>query len=54
MAAPKAISYTPEETARLEIRSFINEGLEDVRNQFFYPVDEAFDEIEGRYTDDML
>lgn len=43
------ISYSPEEQARQEIRSFVNEGLKDVRENAIYDFDEAFDTLESRY-----
>lgn len=54
MAAPKTVSYSSEERTRMEIRGFINEGLQDVRNQCLHHLDEAFDEIESRYNNDRL
>ena len=43
------ISYSPEEIARMEIRSFVNEGLQDVYNNKLLDFDTTFDELEERY-----
>lgn len=43
------ISYSPEEQARQDICSFVNEGLEDVQENAIYDFDEAFDALESRY-----
>jgi hypothetical protein len=49
MGATAKVLYTPEETAKMEIRYFINIGLRDVQNNDFYDFDEVFDELEKRY-----
>lgn len=41
--------YSPEEQARQEIRSYVNEGLKDVQENVTYDFDEAFDTLERRY-----
>jgi hypothetical protein len=43
------LAYTPEEQARQEIRSFVNEGLKDIHENALYDFDQVFDELEGRY-----
>ena len=43
------IIYSPEEQARQEIRSFVNEGLKDVGENAIYDFDEAFDVLESGY-----
>ena len=43
------IIYSPEEQAKQEIRSFVNEGLKDVGENAIYDFDEAFDALESRY-----
>ena len=50
--AMKKIDFDPEEIARMEIRSFVNEGLKDVQEGNLYDFDEAFDELEKRYQDE--
>jgi len=49
MIAAEKVVFTSEETARMEIRNFINDGLKDVQNGDIFDFDEVFDEIEGRY-----
>lgn len=49
MEAIAKIIYSPEEQARQEIRSFINEGLKDVQENAIYDFNEAFDALESRY-----
>lgn len=49
MEATVKFSYSPEEQARQEIRSFVNEGLKDVGENAVYDFDEAFDALESRY-----
>ena len=49
MEAAVNILYSPEEQARQEIRSFVNEGLKDVGENAIYDFDEAFDALESRY-----
>ena len=54
MNATAKILYSPEVLARMEIRNFINEGLKDVENNDLYDFDTTFDEIERRYTNEVL
>ncbi len=49
MEAAVKIVYSPEEQARQEIRSFVNEGLKDVGENAIYDFDEVFDALESRY-----
>lgn len=49
MKAAVKILYSPEEQARQEICSYVNEGLKDVQENAIYDFDEAFDELESRY-----
>lgn len=46
MKAVVKILYSPEGQVRQEIRSFVNEGMKDVRENALYDFDEAFDELE--------
>ena len=43
------LNYSTEEIARMEIRSFVNEGLQDAANNNLIDFDELFDELETRY-----
>lgn len=43
------INYSQEEITRLEIRSFVQEGLQDVYNNKLLDFDAIFDELEERY-----
>ena len=43
------INYSQEEITRLEIRSFVQEGLQDVYNNKLLDFDATFDELEERY-----
>ena len=43
------MATTTEENPKMEIRTFINEGLKDVQNNDLYDFDEVFDELESRY-----
>ena len=43
------INYSHEEIARLQIRSFVQEGLQDVYNNKLLDFDAVFDELEERY-----
>jgi hypothetical protein len=47
-------SLTPEEIARIEIRKFIAEGLQDKKNNNLYDLDEVFNELEQRYDNGKL
>ncbi len=49
-AAAQAI-FTQEELVRMEIRNFVNEGLQNVQNNELFDADEVFDELENRYKD---
>lgn len=49
MEAEVKILYSPEEQARQEIRSYVNEGLKDVQENAIYDFDETFDALESRY-----
>lgn len=44
------INYSQEEVTRMEIRSFVNEGLQDVYQNKLLDFDETFDELEERYS----
>lgn len=46
------INYSPEETERIEVRNFINEGLQDVKDNKLIYFDELFSELETRYHAD--
>ena len=52
MIATKKVVFTLEETARMEIRSFVNDGLKDVQEGNLYDFNEVFDEIEKRYKEE--
>ena len=43
------ISYSQEEDTRMEIRGFVNEGLQDMYNNNLLDFDSTFDELEERY-----
>lgn len=43
------INYSNDEIARMEIRSFVNEGLQDVYSNRLLDFDETFDKLEERY-----
>lgn len=43
------INYSQEEAARMEIRRFVNEELQDVYDNKLLDFDTAFDELEERY-----
>ena len=43
------INYSPEEITKIELCSFINEGLQDVYNNNLLDFDSTFDELEERY-----
>ncbi len=43
------LNYSTEEIARMEIRNFVNEGLQDATNNNLVNFDELFDELETRY-----
>lgn len=44
------MSYSQEEIARMEIRAFVNEGLQDVYQDKLLDFDTTFDELEERYS----
>lgn len=44
------INYSREEVARMEIRKFINEGLQNVYGNKLMDFDTTFDELEERYN----
>ena len=44
------INYSQEEVTRMEIRSFVNEGLQDVYQNKLLDFDTVFDELEERYS----
>ncbi len=44
------INYSQEELTRIEIRSFVNEGLQDVYNNRLLDFDSTFDELKERYS----
>ena len=44
------IEYSKEELARIELRKFLDEGLQDVQNQRLLDFEETFDELEKRYS----
>lgn len=44
------INYSQEELTRMEIRSFVSEGLQDVYNSRLLDFDSTFDELEARYS----
>ena len=43
------INYSQEDVVRMEIRGFVNEGLQDVHNNKLLDFDDTFDELEERY-----
>ncbi len=47
----KVIS-SQDELTRMQIRSFVNEGLQDVYNNNLIDFDTAFNELEARYYAD--
>jgi predicted transcriptional regulator len=49
METARTVIFAPEEKARMEIRSFVNEGLNDLQEGRLLDFDEAFDELESRY-----
>lgn len=44
------IKYSKEELARIELRKFLDEGLQDVQNKQLLDFEETFDELEKRYS----
>lgn len=43
------INYSQEECAKIEIRKFVNEGLQDMYDNKLLDFDTTFDELEERY-----
>lgn len=43
------INYSQEEIVQMEIRNFVNEGLQDVYHNKLLDFDSTFDELEERY-----
>lgn len=43
------INFSEDEITKMEIRSFINEGLQDVYHNRLIDSDTVFDELEERY-----
>lgn len=43
------VNFSQEECTKKEIRSFVNEGLQDVKNDRLLDFDSTFDELEERY-----
>lgn len=43
------INYPQEAVTRMEIRSFVNEGLKDIYHNRLFDFDSTFDELEERY-----
>ena len=44
------VNYSQEELARMEIRKFVNEGLQDVYHNKLLDFDTTFNELEERYS----
>lgn len=44
-----AIHYSQKELVKMEIRDFLNEGLQDIRTNKLLDFDTTFDELEERY-----
>ena len=44
------IEYSKEELARIELRKFLDEGLQDVQSDRLLDFEETFDELEKRYS----
>lgn len=42
-------NYSQEETSKIKIRNFINEGLQDVYHDRLLDFDAVFNELEERY-----
>lgn len=43
------LNYSQEDTAKMEIREFVNDGLEDMYHNRLVDFDRVFDELEERY-----
>lgn len=46
------INCSQDNTAKIEIRSFVNKGLKDMYNNNLLDFDKTFDELEERYGTD--
>ena len=44
------IQYSKEELARVELRKFLDEGLQDVETEQLLDFNKTFDELEKRYS----
>lgn len=44
------INYSHDEITRMEIRNFVNEGLQDACKNRLLDFDETFDKLEERYS----
>lgn len=44
------INYSQEDVTRMEIRSFVNEGLQDAYQNRLLDFEASFDELEERYV----
>lgn len=44
------IEYSKEELARMELRKFLDEGLDEANNNQLLDFEETFDELEKRYS----
>ena len=45
-----SIIYSPKKETRMEIRNFVNEGLQDVSKNKVLDFDATFDELQERYS----
>lgn len=45
-----SINLSQEDIARMELRKFVNEGLQDVKQDKLLDFDTTFRELEGRYN----
>ena len=43
------ITYSQAELTNLELRKFVNEGLQDIQNNNLVSFEATFDELEKRY-----
>lgn len=46
-----SINFSKEDIERIELRNFVNEGLQDVKQNKLLDFDTTFLELEGRYND---
>ncbi len=44
-----ALNYSQDELIKMEIRNFVNDGLQDVYNNNLLDFNATFDELEKRY-----